>query len=218
MKKTILSLIVAGVAGLLVPASAQPPAPDDSNTNQAAADQTGQPAPPADAPDAGAAPPADAAMDNAAPEPTGPTESAIVTPSRNFGEGQGVVQSAFLPPEQSGGTGAADDLTLHFNQAPLDMVLNYLSDSAGFIVVQEARINSNIRVTVNGKHLTRDEATDLLNSVLNENGLAAIRDDRTLTIVDKTDAKTREIPVKTGNAPDKIPRNRCNGTGVTPSS
>ncbi len=47
---------------------------------------------------------------------------------------------------------------------------------------------------------------DLLNSVLNKNGYAAIRDGRTLTIVDKNDAKTRDIPVKTGNKPEDIPK------------
>ena len=55
--------------------------------------------------------------------------------------------------------------------------------------------------------MTRDEAVDLLNSVLNKNGYAAIRDGRKLTIVDKNDAKTRNIPVKTGNDPDAIPDN-----------
>ena len=43
--------------------------------------------------------------------------------------------------------------------------------------------------------------------MLNQNGYAAIRDGRTLTIVDKNDAKTRNIPVKTGNDPDDIPNN-----------
>jgi general secretion pathway protein D len=47
----------------------------------------------------------------------------------------------------------------------------------------------------------------LLNSVLNKNGYAAIRDGRKLTIVSKTDAKTRDIPVKTGNNPAAIPKN-----------
>ena len=50
--------------------------------------------------------------------------------------------------------------------------------------------------------MTQDEAVDLLNTELNRNNYAAIRDGRTLTIVDKNDAKTRNIPVKTGNNPD----------------
>ena len=47
---------------------------------------------------------------------------------------------------------------------------------------------------------------DLLNSVLNQNGYAAIRNGRTLTIMDKNDAKTRDIPVKTGNDPGRHSR------------
>ena len=85
------------------------------------------------------------------------------------------------------------------------MVLNYLSDAAGFIIVQETHVNGN--VTVVGKHLTKDEAVDLLNTELNRNGYAAIRDGRTLTIMNKNDAKTRNIPVKIGNDPDNIPNN-----------
>jgi len=42
---------------------------------------------------------------------------------------------------------------------------------------------------------------------LNKNNYAAIRDGRVLTIVEKNDAKTRNIPVKTGNIPANIPKN-----------
>ena len=54
------------------------------------------------------------------------------------------------------------------------MVLNYLSDAAGFIIVQDTRVNGTVSVI--GKHVTRDEAVDLLNSELNKNGYAAIRE------------------------------------------
>jgi general secretion pathway protein D len=84
-------------------------------------------------------------------------------------------------------------------------VLNYLSDAAGFIIVQDTRVNGT--VTVVGKHLTKDEAVDLLNTELNRNNYAAIRDGRTLTIMDKNEAKTHQIPVKTGNIPANIPKN-----------
>ena len=207
MKKIILSLIVLGLAGLLAPASAQP-APGDDNTNQPpATDQSVQPAPPP--PDAGpgpdiAVPPGTApAPDTAAPEQNPSTPSVPITPSRSLTAEPVQYQSNFMPPAQPG-TNAAD-LNMNFVNTPLDMVLNYLSDAAGFIVVQETPVNRNVRVTVNGKHLTRGEAVDLLNSVLNSNGYAAIRDGRTLTIVDKNDAKTRGIPVKSGNNPDDIP-------------
>jgi type II secretory pathway component GspD/PulD (secretin) len=56
----------------------------------------------------------------------------------------------------------------------------------------------------------------LLNSVLNKNGYAAIRDGRTLTILDKNDAKTRDIPVKSGNNPETIPNNAEIVTQIIP--
>ncbi len=94
------------------------------------------------------------------------------------------------------------------------MVLSYLSDAAGFIIVQDTHVNGT--VTVVGQHLTQDEAVNLLNTELNRNNYAAIRDGRTLTIVDKNDAKTRNIPVKTGNHPGDIPNNAEIATWIIP--
>ena len=97
-------------------------------------------------------------------------------------------------------------LRLNFRGAPLDSVLDYLSDAAGFIIVLDTQVHGSVDLW-SDQPVTRDEAVDLLNSVLNKNGYAAIRDGRKLTIVDKNDAKTRNIPVKTGNDPDAIPDN-----------
>jgi general secretion pathway protein D len=97
-------------------------------------------------------------------------------------------------------------LRLHFRGAPLESVLDYLSDAAGFIIVLDTQVQGRVDLW-SDQPVTRDEAVDLLNSVLNKNGYAAIRDGRKLTIVDKNDAKTRNIPVKSGNDPDAIPDN-----------
>jgi len=97
-------------------------------------------------------------------------------------------------------------LRLNFRNAPLEMVLHYLSDAAGFIIVMDTQVRGNVSV-ISSHPMTRDEAVDLLNAVLNKNGYAAIRDGRTLTILDKNDAKTRNIPVKTSNDPGSIPNN-----------
>ena len=229
MKKIILSLLIAGLAGLAISAGAQN-TPDQNNANDnavaTATDQPGTP-PAAEAtpatPDAGSpgAPPdsmpaaeaADAAVPDAAPEDKPVVEPLVITPSQGKIAAPEETQSGFTLPPQAGTN--TDDLNLNFNRAPLDMVLNYLSDAAGFIIVQDvARVNGT--VTVNGKHLPRDEAVDLLNSVLNKNGYAAIRDGRTLTILDKNDAKTRDIPVKSGNNPDTIPNNAEIVTQIIP--
>jgi general secretion pathway protein D len=60
---------------------------------------------------------------------------------------------------------------------------------------------------ISAKPMSQDEAVDFLSSALNKNGLAAIRDGRTLTIIDRTAAKTRDIPVKVNNDPRMIPKN-----------
>ena len=221
MKKIILSLLLTGLLGLALSAGAQNP-PDDNNTNAPAG--TDQPVPPpgddnaTNAPDAGgppmppdAAPPADAG-NTPAPEDSQPKEPLVITPSQGHAAPPENIQSDFLPPTQAGTN--ANDLNLNFNRAPLDMVLNYLSDAAGFIIVQDTRVNGT--VTVTGKHLTRDEAVDLLNAVLNKNGYAAIREGRTLTIVDKNDAKNRDIPVKSGYNPEAIPNNAAIVTQIIP--
>jgi type II secretory pathway component GspD/PulD (secretin) len=121
-----------------------------------------------------------------------------------------------IPPSRRPAIGTNfDELSLNFRNAPLEMVLNYLSDAAGFIIVLDTQVKGNVSV-ISSHPMTRNEAVDLLNSVLNKNGYAAIRDGRTLTILDKNDAKTRNIPVKTSNNPDSIPNNAEIVTQIIP--
>ncbi|MGA2247713.1 MAG: secretin N-terminal domain-containing protein [Verrucomicrobiota bacterium] len=205
MKKIILSLMAAGMAGLLMSASAQPAPSGDGNTNAPAPDQPGPPPDLGGNPPEGGGPPMTPDANNGQ-QPENSTnqvrEPEMITPSQRSSAAPEEIESQFIPPTQAGTN--FNDLTLNFTRAPLNEVLDYLSDAAGFIIVQDTRVSGT--VTVRGKHLTSDEAADLLNAVLNKNGYAAIRDGRTLTIVDKNDAKTRGIPVKTGNIPEKIPK------------
>jgi type II secretory pathway component GspD/PulD (secretin) len=122
--------------------------------------------------------------------------------------------TAFIPSGELTGTNS-NELRLNFRNVPLEMVLNYLSDAAGFIIVMDIPVKGNVSV-ISSHPMTRDEAVDLLNSVLNKNGYAAIRNGRTLTILDKNDAKTRNIPVKTSNDPDSIPNNAEIVTQIIP--
>jgi general secretion pathway protein D len=217
MKKIILSLMAASVAGLLVTASAQPAPPGDVNTNAQPAGPPGLPPDMGNGPDAGGPPPGAPDANMAAPDQNSTNqvnEPIMVTPSQKSALAPETVPSPFMPPAQVGTN--FNDLTLNYNRAPLDLVLNYLSDAAGFVIVQDTTISSSALVTVKGQHLSRDEAVNLLNGELNKNGYAAIRDGRTLTIVDKNDAKTREIPVKTGNIPENIPKNAEIVTWIIP--
>jgi type II secretory pathway component GspD/PulD (secretin) len=233
MKTTITTLLTAiCVSGLLLSAAAQSTTSGTADDNTAAAtpDQATPPTGGADmnntnTPDL-SAPPPDATTQNqgamngtetapadqtqTAPTENQPITSTVIVPRGNAPE---AVASGFVPPANAIGTNP-NDLNLNFNNAPLDMVLNYLSDAAGFIIVQETRVNG--AVTVVGKHLTQDEAVNLLNSELNRNNYAAIRDGRTLTIVSKSDAKTSRIPVKIGNNPDNIPNDAVIATWIIP--
>ncbi|MBI5091004.1 MAG: hypothetical protein HZB26_01005 [Candidatus Hydrogenedentes bacterium] len=111
--------------------------------------------------------------------------------------------------------GGSDDLRLNFSDAPLDKVLDYLSEAAGFIVIKEAKVDSTVNV-VSHKSLNKQEAVDLLNTVLSEKGFAAIRNGRTLTIMKREDAKKRDIPVKSSGDPETIPKNAEMVTQIIP--
>ncbi|HAO79964.1 MAG TPA: hypothetical protein DCQ92_13540 [Verrucomicrobia subdivision 3 bacterium] len=220
MKKTIFSLLTMGLAGLLVSAVAQN-MPDPNNNNAPGGTEQPTPLPGTDnAPDASGPPPTPEAMaaeaaatTEGSPEEKKVTEPLVILPTRSIAGAKESIESDFTPPTQAGTN--VDELRLNFRNAPLEMVLNYLSDAAGFIIVLDTHVNGNVSV-ISSHPMTRDEAVDLLNAVLNKNGYAAIRDGRTLTIVDKNDAKTRDIPVRTGNVPASIPKNAEIVTQIIP--
>jgi len=142
--------------------------------------------------------PAQAADDNAAPPPereSSPRRAdAAATNSR---------------------VGGDQELRLNFRNAPLEMVLNYLSEAAGFVIVLDTEVKGKVDVWSN-RPVSKDEAVDLLNSMLKKNGYAAIRNANTLTIVKRDEAKTRDIPVKKGNDPAEIPKNDEMVTQIIP--
>jgi general secretion pathway protein D len=108
-----------------------------------------------------------------------------------------------------------DQLRFNFNGAPLDAVLEYLSKAAGFVIIKTVDVEGQIDV-ISHQPLSRDEAVDLLNTVLNEKGYAAIRNDRTLTIVRREQARYRTIPVRRSNDPETIPSNDEMVTQIIP--
>jgi general secretion pathway protein D len=108
-----------------------------------------------------------------------------------------------------------NELRLNFRGVPLEMVLNYLSEAAGYMIVLDAQPRGKIDVW-SSQPVTREEAVDLLNSVLNRNGYAAIRKGRVLTIVNRDEAKTRAIPVRLGSNPQEIPDTDEMATQIIP--
>ena len=243
MKKTLLNLMAAGAAGWLISASAQP-APDANGGNNPPPPATEPTSPPAGAeatppppptevpPPVGVIPPdsntpptvaltevvpssANTVNTTAPASTNAATEPAVILSATKSPMPAVNVVSSFVPPAEAHGSNNPDELRLNFRNAPLEMVLNYLSDAAGFIIVLDTPVNGSVSV-ISNRPMTRDEAVDLLNFELNKNGYAAIRNGRTLTIVDKSAAKTRDIPVKTGNNPDEIPKNAEIVTQIIP--
>jgi type II secretory pathway component GspD/PulD (secretin) len=95
-------------------------------------------------------------------------------------------------------------LRLNFQHAPLNLVLDYLSDAAGFIINKEADLRGT--VDIQGKDLTKDEAVEVLNSALRKNGYALIRNGRILTIVAQDGVNHTDTPIEIGNIPENVGR------------
>ncbi|MFG0249022.1 MAG: type II secretion system secretin GspD [Phycisphaeraceae bacterium JB051] len=98
-----------------------------------------------------------------------------------------------------------ESIRMNFENAPLNAVLQHLSRTAGFVVIKEVEVEGTISVIAH-QPLTVDEAIMLLNTMLKQHGVTALRNERILTIVSLTDAKKRYIPVKAGANPDTISR------------
>lgn len=96
-------------------------------------------------------------------------------------------------------------ILLNFQGASLTDVLNYLSEAAGFVIVQDEPLRGTVNV-VSRQPVSAEEAVDLVNAVLIEKGYIAIRNGRILKIVSRKDAQKRDLPVMTGADPEKIPR------------
>lgn len=100
-------------------------------------------------------------------------------------------------------TQPAEKITLNFKDAPLDAVLDHLSEAAGLVIVKDGPVDG--RVTVLSKQpISSNEAVALLNAVLKNNGFTAITSGRTLTITSRDKAKKGGIPVQFGADPEAI--------------
>jgi len=111
--------------------------------------------------------------------------------------------SAYVPPANAG-TNGTDGILLNFHGAPIDEVLNYLSDAAGFIIELDTHVTGTVDVW-SAHPVSKDEAVQILNSVLNREGFAAVRNGRTLRIMTHDNAIHSQIPVIVNNDPKTVP-------------
>lgn len=97
-------------------------------------------------------------------------------------------------------------LRFNFRGAPLETVLNYMSEAAGYVIVLETPVRGTIDMW-SAQPVSREEAVNLLNLALNKNGYTATVQGRSLVVSSKEDAKKRNLPIRTGNDPAEIPEN-----------
>jgi general secretion pathway protein D len=202
-------LATVGLCGWLLTAYAQTgqsPAPEAPTADIMSNNVPAQAEPSAVAPQQDEAQASEAEQSMTAPPVAAQPEPATVNSSTASETSAAEEQAASPTATTSEDTGVGKGLYLNFHNAPIDLVLNYLSDAAGFIIEVDTPLRG--KVDVWSTHpVTKDEAVDLLNSMLNKNGYAAIRNGRMLTIVSKEEAIHADIPVKTGNDPGAIPKN-----------
>jgi type II secretory pathway component GspD/PulD (secretin) len=118
---------------------------------------------------------------------------------------QDAAPAAATPPaaDASAARGAGT-LRFNFRNAPLETVLNYMSEAAGYIIVLETPVRGTVDA-FSSQPVTREEALQLLNGALNKNGYSSIVQGRTITISSKDDARKKNLPIRTGNDPQEIP-------------
>lgn len=133
---------------------------------------------------------------NTPPRDPDPVPAPAAAPTRTFDDGE-------------------KGLRMNFRGVPLEMVLDYLSDAAGFIIVLETEVKGRVDAWSNAP-LGKQDAVDLLNTVLAKNGYAVIRNGRTLRVISREDARTKDVPVKSGRDPEEISKSEEMVTQIIP--
>ena len=110
------------------------------------------------------------------------------------------------PPAPASAPSAGGGLRFNFRGAPLETVLNYLSEAAGFVIVLETPLKGTIDMW-SAQPVGRAEAVQLLNLALDKHGLTAAVRGRNLIVRSKEEARKKNIPIRTGNDPREIPDN-----------
>jgi type II secretory pathway component GspD/PulD (secretin) len=154
------------------------------------------------------APPLEAAV-------AAPTNAAPATAPGDAAASAAVATNSEPPVTVEDGSGG---ILFNFHGAPLSLVLETMSDAAGFIINNEAESLHGTVEVWSKKPVTRDEAVELLDSVLRKNKYAVSRNDRILTIFSLDKAKTSsELPVRTATHWEDVPDEDDMGTWVIPA-
>jgi len=95
-------------------------------------------------------------------------------------------------------------IKLNFQDAPLQTVLEYLSDTAGLTILSDEPLYDGRMTVISRQPIPLDEAISLINSILKQRNLTTVLMGKTLKVVTLEKAKTENVPVFTGQDPDVI--------------
>jgi type II secretory pathway component GspD/PulD (secretin) len=151
--------------------------------------------PPAGATNSSATPAGTSTASAEAPS-TQPAPAAATNKEPELAASPGVASTNEVPVAVAGN--GTNGLRLNFRGAPLNLVLDYLSDAAGFIINKETELKGTVDAW-SKEPVTKDEAVELLNSNLRKNGYGVIRNGRILTIVSMENAKTSDLDINNGS-------------------
>jgi len=227
----VLLWLMALLVGAVAAAGEAPPSPEKAPPKAPAGADPGSPPQPAPKPDAEPetekAPPEPAPKPDVQPETEKAAPETAPKPDVQPETEKAAPETAPKPDAEPGVTTEADPdakdeqkaepetedrprpqpgepLRLHFKDASLHAVLEYLSEATGLIIVEEAEVDGRVTV-ISLQPISTDEAVALLDTVLKEEGYAAIRTGRTLKIVSLEKAAKENIPTFSGGDPDEIP-------------
>jgi general secretion pathway protein D len=199
--KTILVGMILAVAIIPLPGhtAATPPNPPQTT----APEQSAAPAP-ADAPPAETPAPAPAEPAPVTPAPAEPAPQPAATPVSNPPAAPAAAPAAApeVKPVEVVKNGEPK-LKLNFQDAPLQTVLEYLSETVGLTIVSGEPIASTRITVISRQPVTLDHAMEVINSMLKEKGLTAVIQGKNLKIVSLQNApKEAMIKVRTGSDPN----------------
>ena len=131
------------------------------------------------------------------------TEAASEPATSQAATSQAASEPATRPTSRPAANGGP--IALNFKDASVRSVLEYLSESAGLIILGADKVEGRITL-ISRTPVSTEEAVSLLDTVLREKGYAAVHPEgtRTLKVMTINDAKKDLIPVRLGNVPEAI--------------
>ncbi|MHC4430243.1 MAG: secretin N-terminal domain-containing protein [Planctomycetota bacterium] len=100
--------------------------------------------------------------------------------------------------------GTGIKVKLNFQDAPLQTVLEYLSETAGLTVVSDEPLIDGRMTVISRQPIPLAEALSLINSILKERSLTTIFNGKILKVVTLEKAKQESGPVLSGRNPDAV--------------